>query len=208
MGRTAEAKTEEKLTYQKAVFARAYVTALIANQLKRPNARECALVAGCSKKTASAMAQTWLKCPFVLASIERQMEDHMAAFDITAERILKEIAALAFSTMSDYMSSDGDGGFFVDLGALTPEQSKAMAEITVDEYTEGRGENADRVKKIKFKLHDKTRALELLGKWKKMWTDKVEATGADGSPLSMTSVVLQIIGVESDGNGHPKIRET
>jgi phage terminase small subunit len=201
---TPQIHDEFGLTYTKAVFARAYVTAMIANGNKRPNARECAIAAGSKPSAANQMASLWLKDEAVAASIRQQMEDHMAAFDITAERILKEIAAMAFSTISDYMTSDGNGGFFVDLSQLTPEQAKALAEITVDEYQEGRGESAREVKKIRFKLHDKARALELLGKWKKMWTDKTELTGADGKPLSAATVEMHVHFMESDGNGRPK----
>ena len=203
MGTTPYIKTEEGLTYQKAVFARSYVTAMIANQLKRPNARECAIAAGCTKKTANTMAQLWLKCPLVLKSIERQMNDHMSVFDITANRILKEIASIAFANMGDYMTSDGEGNFFVDMSGLTEEQTAALAEVTVDEYTEGRGDAGREVKKIRFKLHDKKSALELLGKWKKLFTDKTELTGADGKPLNMSPVTVIIEGVASDGDGHP-----
>ncbi len=36
---------------------------------------------------------------------------------------------------------------------------------------------------VSIKLHDKLKALELLGKHLRMWVDKIEASGANGAPL-------------------------
>lgn len=41
----------------------------------------------------------------------------------------------------------------------------------------------------KFDSAGANRAAELLGKYLKLWTDKVEATGKDGGPLAMKTIV-------------------
>lgn len=69
---------------------------------------------------------------------------------------------MGFSNMLDYIAIQTDGSATVDLSRLTRDQASAVQEVTVDEYTEGRGEDARDVKRIKFKLADKRGSLELI----------------------------------------------
>lgn len=50
---------------------------------------------------------------------------------------------------------------------------------------------------MKFKLADKKSSLELLGKHLKLFTDKVEHTGAGGGPIE----VLVVVGGEAGDDG-------
>lgn len=197
----AAIRNKDGLTWQQVAFVRSFVTMMIANGNKRPNAKECAIAAGCPVKTAKGIAYMFLQDANVRRSIEEKMEEHLASFDITCEKIVKELAHLAFSNMADYMAPAGDGSFFVDFSKLSREQSAAIQEITVDEYYEGRGENAQRVKKVRFKLGDKKGALDTLARWRKMLTDKTEMSNPDGT-LAPTELHLHF--VESDGDGRPK----
>jgi len=43
--------------------------------------------------------------------------------------------------------------------------------------------DAKAIKKVKLKLIDKIRALELIGKHLAMWVERHEHTGKDGSPI-------------------------
>ena len=70
----------------------------------------------------------------------------------------------------------------VDLSKVTRDQAAAIHEITVDEYMEGKGEDARRVKRTRFKLCDKDRSLELLGKHLKLFTERVEVSALEGLP--------------------------
>jgi len=79
--------------------------------------------------------------------------------------------------MHDYIKTNAMGNAYIDLSALTRDQAAAIQEITVEEYTEGRGEEARDIKRTKFKLAEKRGSLELLGKYLKMFTDKVEHAG-------------------------------
>lgn len=98
--------------------------------------------------------------------------------------VLQEIEKLGFSNMQDYMRFSEGGAAYIDFSGLTREQAAAIQEITVDEYVDGKGENAREVRKTKFKLADKRGALELLARHHKLLTDKLEV-GADDDLLSI-----------------------
>lgn len=50
--------------------------------------------------------------------------------------------------------------------------------------------------KVKMRLADKIKALELLGRNHKLFTDKIEASGPDGKPIETTATII-IQGVKS-----------
>ena len=79
---------------------------------------------------------------------------------ITMERVAVELGQIGFANMMDYMKIDPrTGDPRLDWSDLTREQAAALTEVTVDDYIEGRGENARDVRKVKFKLGDKRASL-------------------------------------------------
>lgn len=101
-----------------------------------------------------------------------------AKAEVTVERVLRELALLGFANMQDYMRSSDSGDPYLDFSALTREQAAALVEVTVEDFRDGRGEDARAVKRVKFKLADKRAALVDIGRHLKMFTDKVEHSGA------------------------------
>lgn len=99
--------------------------------------------------------------------------------DLEAERVLAELMRLGFANLGDYFTVQEDGSAVVDLAELTRDQAAAISEITVDEYVEGKGEDARNVKRVKLKLYDKGQNLERLGRYLKLFTDKVEVSGLE-----------------------------
>lgn len=94
-----------------------------------------------------------------------------ARAEITVQRVLEELALLGFANMQDYMRSGADGDPYLDFSGLTREQAAALAEVTVEDFKEGRGDNARDVRRVKFKLADKLGALEKIGKHLGMFVD-------------------------------------
>src|SRR5208283_714778 len=88
-----------------------------------------------------------------------------------------ELAKIGFANMQDYMGSTPGGGPYLDFSKLTRDQAAALAEVTVDDFVDGRGENARAVKRVKFKLHDKRAALVDLGGHLGMFQDGNQAAG-------------------------------
>jgi hypothetical protein len=81
----------------------------------------------------------------------------------TADDVVREVERLAFSNKLDYVTPAGDGAVEVDLRALNRDQGAAIQEVTVEQFMNGKSDNARPVRRIKFKLHDKKAPL-LLGR--------------------------------------------
>lgn len=153
------------------------------------NATQAAIRAGYSERTAYSQGQRLLKNVEVQAAIWKANEVRSERTGITADRVLEELAKLGFSNMLDYLRTSDEGDPFVDLSQMSREQAAAIQEVTVEDFLEGRGDNAREVRRVKFKLADKKSPLELLGKHLKLFTDKVEHTGAGGGPIEVIEVV-------------------
>jgi len=105
-------------------------------------------------------------------------------FDVTAERVLKELAFIAFADISELYNDDGTVKNLMD---ITPEARRLITAIETVDYYEGYGANKKAVGVTKrIKLASKEEALELLGKYLKMFTDKVEVEG----------LLIQVLGLK------------
>lgn len=158
----------------------------IAEYLAAPdqNAEAAMLRAGYKGKHARQYAYHALQRAEVMAEIQRKLAPTLKRLEITKERVLEELAKIGFANMQDYIAISGDGtSFDVDFSKLTREQAAAIQEITVD-ATGGVGDGERRqVLRTRFKLAEKRGALELMGKYLKLFTDKVESSGPDGGPI-------------------------
>ena len=138
------------------------------------NGTRAAIAAGYAKKSAHVTASLLLKKPKIRATIDALLKKHADKLDLSAEKVLAELMKLAFSNMLDYMRVDENGAFVLDFSNLTREQAVPIQEYTVD-ATGGTGDGERKlVMRTRFKLADKTRALELLGKHFKLFTDLIE----------------------------------
>ena len=148
--------------------------------LKDLNGTRAAIAAGYAKKGAHVRAAELLRNRKVQGLLAELTKKHADKLDLSTEKVLAELSKRAFSNFLDYVKITEDGDAVVDLSSLTREQAAAIQEITVDEYTEGKGKHARQVKRTKFKLADKDRSLELLGRYLKLFTDKIEVAGLEG----------------------------
>lgn len=103
-----------------------------------------------------------LERPLVRAAIAERVREIQDAADLTAYRVLKELSAIAFSNINDYMLADsekieGHNVNFIswDLAKCTREQMGAIQSIKVEYDASGLV-----VKKLEFKLHDKVAGLD------------------------------------------------
>lgn len=166
-----QASDVEKRAARIEKFCRAYIIDL--------NSRNAAISAGYSEKTAGSQGSRLLKNVKISARIEQLLHKQADKLDITAERVLRELALLAYSNMDDYVDLEC-GKRVLNTAKPTRDQMAAVSEITED-TTGGTGDGErKRVLRTKFKLIDKGANLERLGRHLKLFTDKIEHSGLDG----------------------------
>lgn len=134
----------------------------IAEYLIEPNATQAAIKAGYSAKTAYSIGQENLNKPEIAARLAEKQQKLADKYEVTADRVIRELALIGFANMLDYITPDAAGSAFVDLSDLDRNRAAAISEITIDTM---RGEDEQRqIVRTRFKLHAKRDALELLGK--------------------------------------------
>lgn len=166
--------------------------------LKDLNATAAAERAGYATRSAAAIGCNLLKDPRIIAAIKSGPAGKaLRRNEVTVERILDELAAVGFANMQDYvepemgpeepefddngqpngkMTAKPTGWFQVrDITALPRGLCAAISEVTVDESGGGAGDGKrEKVVRIRLKMHDKLDALSMLGKYKKMFTERIE----------------------------------
>lgn len=103
-------------------------------------------------------------------------------YEISADRVLREVAFLAFSNMQDYITVKENGDAFIDLSKMSRDQAAALAAFEVIELPsqniiEAGIELPRECVKVKIKMHDKLGALEKLMKHLGLLKEKVEIAG-------------------------------
>lgn len=150
----------------------------VAEYLIDLNATQAAIRAGYSAKTAKQIGSKLLTNIDVASEVSKRQEKIAKDRGITVDSITRELAKLGFSNMQDYLTITNEGDPQMDLSNLTRDQAAALAEVTVEDFKDGRGDAARDVRRIKFKLADKRAALVDLGKHLGMFKETSQAQTA------------------------------
>jgi phage terminase small subunit len=137
------------------------------------NATQAAIRAGYSAATAGSAAAKLMANKAIRARIEQRQITIAADLDVTVKKIITELAKIGFANMEDYTRLVGDERV-IDLTSADRDKLAAVTELTVEDYKEGRGEDARDVRRVKLKLGDKRAALVDLGKHLGMFKERVE----------------------------------
>lgn len=150
------------------------------------NATNAAIKAGYSEKTAYSQGQRLLKNVEIAAAIAKETGKVCTKLEISAERVLAEIAKLAFFDPRKLFESDGSP---IQVHELDDETAMAVAGFEFIELFEGTGDQKHAYGLLKkYKLTDKRASLELLGKYLKLFTDRTEVTGLNGGPIQVRTL--------------------
>lgn len=137
--------------------------------LKDLNATQAAIRAGYSSRTAMQQGSRLLSKAEVAQAVAERADRVTAKAEVTVERIVQEAAAIAFHDARKLFRDDGT---LKDPHELDDETAAAIAGLEVEELFEGRGKAREHVGRLhKVKRWEKTKALELLAKYRKMFDD-------------------------------------
>ncbi len=174
-----------KLTPKQARFVEEYLVDL--------NATQAAIRAGYSKKAARLIGCENLTKPDIAAAIAKAQQARSERTGITIDRVVQELALIAFADMGTYLALDGESTTVrLNWSDLPPGATKIIQEITQEEHTGGRGHETGEVRRTKFKLYSKLDALEKIARHLGMFTEKVKTEGSfldDLSPNDLAALV-------------------
>jgi len=129
------------------------------------NATQAAIRAGFSVKNADKIGSILLGKIRVKNAIDKAMAERSRRTGITQDRVLRELAKVAFVNPTDVINMDEA----TIRGEANREDTAAIASVKVKTIP---GEDGDIVER-EVKMCDKLKALELLGKHLGMFTDKL-----------------------------------
>ncbi len=161
---------EISLTAKQQAFVKEYLVDL--------NATQAAIRAGYSESSAAVVGSQNLRKPNIEKAIEIEMDKRGERTRVTQDRVVKELAKLAFSNMKSFMKWGPENVQLLRSDQLSEEDAACVSEVTQTTTSTGGT--------IRIKLHDKRAALELLGRHLGMFSDTVRnvITGDDKSPLA------------------------
>ena len=140
-------KADRRLTRKQKMFVDEYLVDM--------NARAAARRAGYRPISARANGHRLLQLASVAAEIEARLAERRARVNVTAERVIAELARIAFADVSRIMTWSSEDATLRPPEQISPDDRAAIAEVAV--VKRKNGDVAARVV-----LHDKERALEAL----------------------------------------------
>jgi phage terminase small subunit len=179
------AKKREELTTRQLAFIDEYLICMNGTQAYMTAYPKA------SYDTARANSSKLLVNASIKAEIERRMEEHA----LPSYEALKRLTDIARGSFLPFMRLDNDGHVYFN---FNDDEAKKhfhlIKKIKSKKHSHSSGKNDEQAEIteqwVEVELHDALRALELLGKYHKLFTDKVEQT---------EKKVIQVTFRKSDG---------
>ena len=148
---------------------------------------KAAMRAGYSVATAKNAASRMLADPRVKAAIAEAQQARADRMGITQDRVLQELAKIAFSNLTDYISEDENGDVQIDIKNLEKDKAAGLlSEAILSKNKYGSS------KTIKIKQADKVAAIIALGKHLGMFKEQVD----HNVNMSLEQLVLESMKTE------------
>lgn len=167
-----------KLTPKQKAFCDEYLIDL--------NATQAAIRAGYSTSTAKDIGCENLAKPNIRAYIDKAIAERSKRTGINQDRVIRELAKLAFVNANDVINMD-EATLKDD---VLEEDTAAIASVKVKYIPTKEGEGVER----EIRLTDKLKALELLGKHLGMFKDRLEISGLNEEKSKLDNLIGQMRG--------------
>lgn len=173
------------MTEKQKIFADEYLIDLNATRAYRKAYPNCK-----KDSSADAAARKLLGNTRIKKYISDRMNERQKRTEVTQDRVLQELAYIAFARVTDYATVKDDVVKIKNTDELTEEQIRAISGIKEGKFG------------IELKLNDKEKALELLGRHLGMWNDKldIKTPAIDDSIKEMEAYFEQ---QKASGSGPP-----
>lgn len=181
----------DKLTVKLRVFVDSYLS-------NGFNATEAARAAGYkgNENTLSSVGYENLRKPEIAAVVQERLNE--AA--MSANEVLARLSKIARGEVVDFLNEDGKFDLqtarkLQKAGLLKKIKSKRTSK-RVDSLTEGSEESRETLEtslvyeEVEFEMYSAHEALRDLGKYHKLFADRVEHTGKDGGPIETSDASL------------------
>lgn len=183
---------EKKLTPKQERFVEEYLIDL--------NATQAAIRAGYSVRTARSIGEENLTKPDISSAIQAAKAARTERTHITQDRVLQELARIAFFDLRKLYREDGS---LKAMHELDDDAAAVLAGVDVVEIGKASVEDGEIKHTPEFtkkaKVFDKTTALTLAMRHLGMLRDKIEHTGKDGKDLPVAPAgVLVVPGMMAD----------
>jgi len=158
-----------KLTAKQQIFVKEYLVDL--------NATQAAVRAGYSVRTAEWVGPRLVTKSHVAVAIEAAVAERGKSLDVTQGRVLLELARIALGDKRKVVSW-GPAGIEIKASDDLTDDAAAMVSEVVEEDTKYGTRR-------RIKVHDKVKALELLGRHLGLFTDKIVFPDKNGDPQNV-----------------------
>lgn len=179
---------ETELTLRQRAFVREYLIDL--------NGTQAAIRAGYAESGAHVEASRLLNNVKIRAAVEAAMKNRANRLDVTADRVLQELAKIGFSDIrkavkwQSSLVNEEDNPEGGDIAVIKTIVTNNVQLVDSDEIDDDTAAAVSEISQnqgggLKIKLHDKRAALVDIGKHLGMFREKVEVTGKDGGAIEV-----------------------
>ena len=161
------------------------------------NATQAAIRAGYSPDTANEQGSQLLARPDIRELVAEGQKEVMERTQTFQDNAVDELKIVGFSDLADFLTVKADG--IVEqkpFNELTKAQTKCIKKIkqTVRSSHSADGTILHQTAVIEIELHDKLRALELLGRHLGMFNDSIRLKSEEPLPLTISFEVAPPVG--------------
>lgn len=147
--------------------------AFIAEYLVDLNAKQAAIRAGYSKKTAAKIGSDNLARQCIQEGIAKAQKKREKRTEVTQDMVINELAKGGFYNIRDAYD---ENGYLLPIQLMPSAISSCIVGVKVSERWEGKGEHAEKIVTTEIKLMDKKGSLHLLGQHLGMFGQNVKVT--------------------------------